>query len=475
MRCFILLLALAIGPKLHAQADSISEHFNYVIGTQTFGATYGFSNESRLLETARAIRSMGSDIIKFHLENGVDGIQSSPKYYDLDSLIHLEPSLQLIFDSLDFKHYFMWVRSYNDWYDGYSSAERQDDSLKIYNLSKYLLQKYANSGKNFFIGHWEGDWYLLPGFNINGNPSTAVIQNMRSWLQCRQNAIDQAKLDYPSPRVNVFHYAELNRVLDAYTGGKRRMVNEVIPYVNLDYVSYSAYDTQHFSDLGFSQVLDYIENQLPPKQVPSHRRVLIGEFGRPADAFNYQDSLHEAANREICRKALKWCSPYILYWQMYNNEIKNGKQKGFWLIDSAQRTTELYQTFKYFYPNAKNWVYNFALVNGRAPSDCEYSRWADSLLSQRVNSMVINRLSADEHLRAKALKLEVYPNPSTTGMFHLESQKPGFHYQVHNINGQVIHSAYCHFNKAEIQLKKKGLYLLQVHDGEGLYTIRLLW
>ena len=34
--------------------------FNYVIGTQTVGATYQFTQESVLVETARAIRDLGS-------------------------------------------------------------------------------------------------------------------------------------------------------------------------------------------------------------------------------------------------------------------------------------------------------------------------------------------------------------------------------------------------------------------------------
>ena len=40
--------------------------FNYVIGTQTIGATYKFTQESVLVETARAILDMGSNILKIH-------------------------------------------------------------------------------------------------------------------------------------------------------------------------------------------------------------------------------------------------------------------------------------------------------------------------------------------------------------------------------------------------------------------------
>jgi len=40
---------------------------NYVIGTQTIGASYQFTKEPKLVETARAILAMGSSTLKFSL------------------------------------------------------------------------------------------------------------------------------------------------------------------------------------------------------------------------------------------------------------------------------------------------------------------------------------------------------------------------------------------------------------------------
>jgi hypothetical protein len=49
------------------RAISLSEidSFNYVLGTQSIGATYQFTRESVLVETARAILDLGSNILKF--------------------------------------------------------------------------------------------------------------------------------------------------------------------------------------------------------------------------------------------------------------------------------------------------------------------------------------------------------------------------------------------------------------------------
>jgi len=42
-----------------------AEAFNYIVGTQTIGATYQFTEESVLVETAQAILDMGSNLLKF--------------------------------------------------------------------------------------------------------------------------------------------------------------------------------------------------------------------------------------------------------------------------------------------------------------------------------------------------------------------------------------------------------------------------
>src|SRR5689334_11186478 len=51
-------------PRLH---DTEVDAFNVHIGTQTFGPRYHFSTNSALLETAEAIRDLGSDVVKFYM------------------------------------------------------------------------------------------------------------------------------------------------------------------------------------------------------------------------------------------------------------------------------------------------------------------------------------------------------------------------------------------------------------------------
>jgi hypothetical protein len=32
--------------------------------------------------------------------------------------------------------------------------------LQVYSLTRYLLTTYNNSGRTFFLGNWEGDWWV---------------------------------------------------------------------------------------------------------------------------------------------------------------------------------------------------------------------------------------------------------------------------------------------------------------------------
>jgi hypothetical protein len=44
---------------------SAVDAYNYAVGTQTFAASYQFTKETKLVETAQAILDMGSNTLKF--------------------------------------------------------------------------------------------------------------------------------------------------------------------------------------------------------------------------------------------------------------------------------------------------------------------------------------------------------------------------------------------------------------------------
>ena len=64
--------------------------FNYRVGTQTFGVQYQFADETKLVETARAILGMGSDILKCGFGSGRRGDDTTKSLRDV---VEHEPSM----------------------------------------------------------------------------------------------------------------------------------------------------------------------------------------------------------------------------------------------------------------------------------------------------------------------------------------------------------------------------------------------
>jgi hypothetical protein len=354
-------------------------NYNYTIGTQTIGPSYGFTGDDRLVESAKAILDMGSNILKISLSTGSYNITGRPNYSSLTSLIKDDPSFSKVLE-LPFANYFFWARSHANWADGYSNSERNEDSVQIGDLTKYLLTKYNNTGKHFFLGHWEGDWYLLPNYDANYVPSDDRLKGMIQWYRTRQNAVDEAIRMTAHSNVEVFTYCEVNMVVDAMNGLKR-VVNKVLPFTNVDYVSYSSYDAQGLSQSEYNNVMNYIEANLPSRPLIKGKRVFIGEMGRCAMDFNFSKTQHESVNRENIRKALSWGAPFVLYWEMFNNEIKDNTQRGFWLIDDKNEKWPIYATYQNFYAKAKNWVAGRKKELNRLPTQEEYLSWAYSTLA----------------------------------------------------------------------------------------------
>lgn len=362
-----------------------------ILGTQIIGPHYQLTSDTKLVEAAKAIRAMGSNILKIVL---------SPQFYDIYGAEHLEyqykrllqeePSFREVLQ-MDFAHYFFWVETAGEFVDGngMTAEEQQREYDRLYDLSTWLLQTFDNTGKSFYLGHWEGDWRLLNDETTQWDRNRTdapqhIIDGMIDWLNVRQSAVDQAKADYlPSTtKVDLYHYVELNLVETAYLGWDR-VVNRVLPFVNVDLVSYSCYDSTTKIDNEeelrnrLTAALDYVEDQLPDKPgLPFRRRVFIGEFGFPHyNIWMYEDMAAEQNRRGtwLIQTALDWGCPFILYWQLYDNEYNScyNSYNGFWLIDNLGNKLPLYETYANYYIYMDGWKADFLSEWGREPSQDE--------------------------------------------------------------------------------------------------------
>jgi len=352
-------LAAAVGAE--AQTARPVEHFNYVLGTQTFGPSYHFTAASPVVETAGAIAALGSNTIKFQLKPTADGEQT------LAEIARSDPVIKTVID-MPFANLLMWVYPPATRARLFDSTTLGTEYSELYDLTRYLRQTYSGTGKVFFLGNWEMDNHLTA--SRKKEPSPELLRDVTAWVATRQRAVDDAKRDTPGADVEVYYYLEVNLVWDAIAG-RPRAANTVLPATRVDYVSYSAYDSLlPDPEQKLPQALDYLQSQLQPKDGLSGKRVFIGEYGFPADRYSPQDQ--DTLSRRVMRTGVGWGCPFVLYWEVYNNEVRDGRQRGFWLIDDMGRKQPVYLTLQQYYRNARVWVTDFLRQQQRLPSSMEF-------------------------------------------------------------------------------------------------------
>ena len=380
-------------PKDDATKRLIEDYY-YVVGTQTVGSKYKFTNESMLVETAKQIKDMGSNLLKFSMhpryctENY--GLTENKEITSLKRLAQLEPSVKKVLN-MDFKFYHIWVYGFSQYSPEPKGQKNDTNQIKfiggypdlyaealydeLYELTSYLLKEFNNSGKVFYLGNWEGDWHLRWDYDRTKPADEATLKGMLKWAKIRQKAIDDAKRDTEYKNVNIYHYVEVNLVRRGIELGDKVVTNTIIKEVNPDYVSYSSYDatnppkTEQELHVSLSESLDYIESHLQPKKgLPAGKRVWIGEYGSPF--MRYGEKVQNERAKWVINAGLKWNTPFILFWEMYNNEIKKetGEQVGFWMIDDKGRKQEIWHTHNKFYKDSKRFLKQYFKENKKMPS-----------------------------------------------------------------------------------------------------------
>lgn len=370
------------------------ESYNFAIGTQTVGPKYKFTNKTMLVETALEIKKMGSNLLKFSMnprycaENY--GLPENKDINSLTKLATLEPSVKEVLD-MDFKYYHIWTYGFSQYtpepigkkddtaqikfINGYPKKYQDALYKEIYEFTSYLLKKYSGSGKVFYLGNWEGDWHLRSDYDRNKPANPKTLEGMIQWAKTRQKAINDAKRDTKHKNVEVYYYLEVNLVKIAFDDPSTKVVtNSVVNVVNPDYVSYSSYDATNPYDTAESlkfnlkKALDFIESQLAPKKgLPEGKRVWIGEYGNPS--LKYNDEMQNLRSIWTIKAALEWGTPYILYWEMYNNEIQpeTGTQVGYWLIDDTKNKRPIWYTHHSFYNESKEFLKSYLKTHNQIP------------------------------------------------------------------------------------------------------------
>lgn len=357
---------------------------NLLVATQAIGGPYQFTDEAYLLEVARGIEDMGSNLIKFALNPRTYTKQpySLGRVRGIDSmaaLLRKQPVYKEVMD-MDFRFYHMWASPYAKpgWQDGLNPTELKIIYKDFYELTTYLLTEYKGSGKRFFLGHWEGDWLLIGKTDASIDPTPQRILGFAQYLNVRQQAIEDARVELQGQGVWVYHYTEVNQVWKGIDGSRPTLTNSVLPLVNVDFVSYSSYDVIQRKTMreDLHRALDHIESQLKPRPELPGKRVFVGEYAIKAASVKYDPLEHEARNREVTHAILEWGCPFAIYWQFYCNEPRGHGYQGFWLVNDKAEKLPLYHTFKDYYAELSEFIAATKKASGQTSSKTQIQEFA---------------------------------------------------------------------------------------------------
>jgi len=336
-----------------------------VLGVTHVAGRYYLTDKDFLNEGADQILALGSRVIKVWFygkrhEHPMAAYSYNSQWPNVDSLVEGAriPYFKQLF-SKPFTTYVMVVTSLGRddgyWRNGITEEQKRDEQRQFYELAKHLLTEYKGTGKTFVLQHWEGDWMARGNFDAKTEPTPLALKSMVEWLNARQAGVNQARQEVGEQGVHVYHATEVNLVVQSMRNGVAGVVNKVLPHTRLDLVSYSAWDsaTSHYSDPNvLRDALDFIAANAPDSPAFGNRNVYLGEYGMPEN--NYSLAQIQTAIPNAVQTGLHWGCPYIVYWQLYCNELKDPK------IQPPVKTNDAVRGFWLIRPDGtKSWVWDY--------------------------------------------------------------------------------------------------------------------
>lgn len=337
-----------------------------VLGTTHVGGRYHFTEKPFLLEGAEKVRSLGFRSVKFWFSSVERGYSFNsdwrlPEGHTLEQLAR-HPYFEAVF-AMPFTVIALEVmpvrtptasgRVIGDLLDPEYDFGR--DETQVYELARHLYRTYRERDVTFLLQNWEGDWMFRgsarDGWMRGEHPRLERrVEAFTRWFSARQRGVERARAEAAGARCSVWHAVEVNRVFDLLKGIPT-LTTHVLPQVRPDFISWSCYDglntsagSADKSAVGLWRGLDLIQQHARTTRKDAFGRpaVFIGEIGFPENVTTpgrAVEMMDGALGTLLARKV-----PFILYWELYCNERKDGTRpkpvrsesaeelRGFWLV-----------------------------------------------------------------------------------------------------------------------------------------------
>jgi hypothetical protein len=234
---------------------------------------------------------------------------------------------------------------------------------ELYQLTKYLIATYRGRAVTFILQNWEGDWMIreFPGamWTDPKKIPTDLDQRVETyvrWFAARQRGVSRARaeLSAAGSKCRVLHAIEVNRVFDTLLGAPT-LCNRVLPRVEVDLISWSAYDgmqidahgTGDAAAIGIWQGIEIIRAHARTFERDGKGRpqVMLGEFGVAENKLPPEKPAEDILEGTVAA-ALAQDASLLHYWELFCNESNDPKYRdapldrnlradelgGFWLI-----------------------------------------------------------------------------------------------------------------------------------------------
>ncbi|HEX4950094.1 MAG TPA: hypothetical protein VFZ34_25735 [Blastocatellia bacterium] len=361
--CILLLISFVCLPagELHAQivpAPPVQQSDR--LGVYNWGVdymAYPGGTVDRLNWAAEKVAALGSRTIRVAMP-GDFYLVNTPGMTDL-AQIAASPAYDKLFSDPRFQTYLLTAYSASDmqsqWCDGFTPDEATATRAEFTRFGEYLLSQSRWAGKTFIILNWEGDNALEAFAN---KPS--IWDAYTAWIQARADGIRAARQRYPGSAVKLFSGLEFNLVRNKQSGvacgtpntdrlqqeplKNRCVIDYVAPRVEVDYYSYSAWQTVLGAavqgvrlkdalqqDLNFA--LTHVRTRRPAVQ---EHNFLLGEFGFQRMHWG-ENAVANLVNEMFDALAAPDAFPvsYAIFWQIIDNAPNYlGADDGFGLYRS---------------------------------------------------------------------------------------------------------------------------------------------
>ena len=339
------------------------------IGATHVDGKYFFTKEPYLIEGCRKMNEMGYGVVKLWFRKNPGGYSYNSDW-NISKDITLKELAQHPYWATCFDMPFTTIALSLDGAGINTTDETAaKEEKEVYDLTKYLLEKYKDRKITFILHNWEGDWIMRGGTGdyarwtrkagqlikaVDGDrytvlvpaDSTQRINAMAKWFKALQDGVNKARAEVKNSKCKVYHAIEANKVMDSQEGIPG-IVNSVLPLVETDMVSWSSYDGLDATGLKLYKGIEYIrENIRPTKFMKGKKVVFLGEIGIPEQRYEGLTEKEPVIARwdayiGVC---LALDVPYLIQWELYCNEPKNeelrklkdtrktDEMRGFWLI-----------------------------------------------------------------------------------------------------------------------------------------------